>query len=223
MAPNYLFDLSTKSLPSEHFGKEPNAVFLHRHKKEQNYSPEKPSSFVFENSTPEKEISSQPNRDEMDELNETLNADQQYDNNIKTEQTKQRPENVTQIYSQYSSSNRKPITFDTRPIAYLQEENDFLGINRPFFQRSEEKSFSKPIDIQSKRNINEKSNEINQDFLTLNQYSNATKGIQNGEESAVSVQLTDATLEEESSTSFSINENTDKDEAATLTPTVEGR
>lgn len=101
-------------------------------------------------------------------------TDQHSQEGINIEEIAQVSENETQ-YGQYFFNNKKPITFDTRSIVNLQDEDDFLDLNRPFYQKNQQQiSTETPIVINDNLyfKFNETLQSENHNTLKENQHLN---------------------------------------------------
>lgn len=101
---------------------------------EYTYPSEEQSPMIYKSNNEQKEF-----EDSKSQSFRIVVPDQQYED-TKTDETNGLVENETLKTNQYSLDNRKPITFNTRPLAYLQEDDTFLNTKRPFYEKKSKKN-----------------------------------------------------------------------------------
>lgn len=159
MSQNYLFEKPTRH-NAENLNKESQEVLNPEQKKEDDYhyKPTKLPQISFEDikeQNSETSILPQSSHQEDPENYDFSNfrivvPDQEYEEDAKVVEMKELTGNLTQNDNQYSPSNRKPITFDTRPVAYLQENEELLEKRRPYYKQensSESRETSKLLNF----------------------------------------------------------------------------
>lgn len=143
MSQNYLFEEPTSQ--TKNLKKEPEEMLNSEQNNEDNYQyqSDKSSQFNFGDTDLENSkggILSQSHQKESEDTEsqgfKIVVPDQEYEEDVKVELTR----NSTQNEDQYNLNNRKPITFDTRPVAYLQGNEDFLLEKRPLYVGKEEEN-----------------------------------------------------------------------------------
>lgn len=132
MAQQYHYDVSSKP----HIYSDSKIVHADTKSSEQKNSPQV-TTFTGSIQNTEATLPNISEQKESEDLEENrfkiVIPDQQYEEDVHIEETKQPTQNETNYKDQYYPDNRKPITFATQSVAHLQDDS-YFRVNRPLYE-----------------------------------------------------------------------------------------